>query len=116
MGGGGVSGHWESDYIDFKQFICKKISDLNDTIQMHDAAINCHYEREFLKKENHNPQAEIYSLRESVRRLVSQVCGKHFNITNSTENINPTKFTNKRQNHSTEMKHISDDAAIKTSG
>ena len=41
-----VSGHWESDYIDFKEFICKKISDLNNTIQIHDAAINYDYERE----------------------------------------------------------------------
>ena len=60
-------------------------------------------------KENHNLQAEIYSLREYVGQLVSKVCGKHLDITNSTENIHPTKFVNKRQNHSTGTKHISDD-------
>ena len=57
-------------------------------------AINYDYEREFKKKENHNLQAEIYSLREYVGQLVSQVCGKNLNIINSNENINPTKFAN----------------------
>ena len=94
-----------SDFIDFKEYIIKKVDALSETVQNFDTAMNIDFEKEFLKSENSKMKEEILDLREMVKDLVGHICSnnkKHL----ENENIESNHFKNivhnvKRRNQST---------------